>query len=55
MLKSLFLTRKIEKIYRVKLLRKFLSLAKLKFQEELSLYKVTGEPHTKCILPFKMN
>ena len=39
----------------LKLLRKFLSSDKLKFQEELSLYKVTGGPHTKCILPFKMN
>ena len=41
--KEFILNRKIEKIYRVKLLRKFLSLVKLKFQEELSLYKVPGD------------
>ena len=34
---------------------KEIPLDKLKFQEELSLFKVTGELHTKCTLPFKMN
>ena len=53
--KEFILNPQTEKIYRVKLLRKFLSSDKLKFQEELSLFKVTEELHTKCILPFKMN
>ena len=38
-----------------RLLKKFLSLDKLKFREGLSLFKVTVVPHIKCILPFRTN
>ena len=40
---------------RVRLSKKFRSLDKPRFREELFLFKVTGVPHTKCILPFRMN